>query len=1035
MAPTNAQTALADQDQPQAQPQPLDLSAGLVPKQASQPLDLSAGLVPKQSDQTQAKPEPTMMDKAGDLANELVNELPGIGPVHQVAGVIKDWASKKLQSPDVATSPVKTAAIGAARDLAGMEQGATSPQGLAIAGGAVAAPAVVGPALVAHGLYSGITGWGDIVAPNAPGQDLPWYDRVNPDALQNVLNAGAEAVGGATLASEGVKGIRAGMKAKAAAAAPVEAMRDFQLAIPPSKAAPYNEADWHATRPYLEEQHGLDSLSTPKEVEQAANKSVDKLEARTNGMIDANPDHVIKVNPIDAVRQALSGSADITFLERGLKSLERFQLGFERKGGVVDPQLTLRTGDDLRWQLNREMDAVLKKNNYDRATARATDPGFAAAEAAAESLRNGVYDGLEELGFKDARQLRLDEGSLIKIRNAANRQEFRGDKQVAGSDKSGPVRKLAAKAIKLTTTAGGAAKAGPLGAAVGSELGDRAAGFLDVKPLTRNELITRSFEKTLHPPAGTPEAAAAVTSAPVAGAPTTTAPVPTEEAAAGPGDERFAKLNEGQEASKSPEWMKQQFDSEISRLDGITRDKTATLEEKAIAQNQLDNMRQLSDKMLNPKSDIEYRTDTNGTRWAKSLDSPAEVSIPKELKDAEADKYAKEKLDLQKQFAESRKAAAPKAEPKPEPKVEPKPAEKPKPEPKDIPVAAPTTKSKPDTAAVTGALAGTVNQPAEQTEPEPEPVVAEAKAESSPSDIPALIQKAAEDYNVPPPILHAQARQESGLNPDAVSPRGATGIMQLMPGTADALGVDANDPAQNVGGGARYLKQQYDRFGDYDKALAAYNWGPEHVQSVVKKYGNDWLSHTPQETQHYVKTIIKNSAQKPEEFPSVKPILDKYKGLAKNYKPEDVEVIQATPDRAKKAGDNILEFWPPEEKGDKDFPRPVGHDGKTVLEFYKKGFNPEDASNLIVGDLLHGMDSDPKWSSLKKEFVDNYTPAQQAFRPRLKKEGLSDKAIDDMFIRGGIVPGQGEEWKRSDRFSPKQKEVLAQMKKYLEDAE
>ena len=91
----------------------------------------------------------------------------------------------------------------------------------------------------------------------------------------------------------------------------------------------------------------------------------------------------------------------------------------------------------------------------------------------------------------------------------------------------------------------------------------------------------------------------------------------------------------------------------------------------------------------------------------------------------------------------------------------------------------------------------------------------------------------AQRFDLSPALLEALVWQESRWRTNAVSPVGARGLAQLMPGTARYLGVDPDDPRQNLEGGARYLREQLDRFGgDLEKALAAYNAGPGRVQKA-----------------------------------------------------------------------------------------------------------------------------------------------------------------------------------------------------------
>jgi soluble lytic murein transglycosylase-like protein len=97
-----------------------------------------------------------------------------------------------------------------------------------------------------------------------------------------------------------------------------------------------------------------------------------------------------------------------------------------------------------------------------------------------------------------------------------------------------------------------------------------------------------------------------------------------------------------------------------------------------------------------------------------------------------------------------------------------------------------------------------------------------------------MISEAADTHGVPPALVKAVVATESSFNPRAVSAKGAQGLMQLMPATARSLGVE--EPLrveQNLDGGVRYLRSLIDRYGDWSRALAAYNAGP----TAVDRYG------------------------------------------------------------------------------------------------------------------------------------------------------------------------------------------------------
>lgn len=148
-------------------------------------------------------------------------------------------------------------------------------------------------------------------------------------------------------------------------------------------------------------------------------------------------------------------------------------------------------------------------------------------------------------------------------------------------------------------------------------------------------------------------------------------------------------------------------------------------------------------------------------------------------------------------------------------------------------------------------------------EPVPMPATAVTVAVPVPQRTPKqLIDEAAQRHGLPPAIVHALARTESAYQQNAVSPKGAIGVMQLMPSTAQALNADPHDLAANIDAGTRLLRELLLKYQDgpnpVRRALAAYNAG----EGAVRRYHG-----VPpyRETQQYVEKVIQRYYQQPGE--------------------------------------------------------------------------------------------------------------------------------------------------------------------------
>lgn len=140
-----------------------------------------------------------------------------------------------------------------------------------------------------------------------------------------------------------------------------------------------------------------------------------------------------------------------------------------------------------------------------------------------------------------------------------------------------------------------------------------------------------------------------------------------------------------------------------------------------------------------------------------------------------------------------------------------------------------------------------------------------------------LIGRVESHRALPSGLLGNLLQRESQFDPAAESPAGARGIAQLMP--IHAQFVDRDDPVASIQYSAKYLAELHDRFGDWETALAAYNWGPSNVARAQRKFGARWLEQAPEETRKYVEALT--------------PEIQKTESARGRYKPAAVSEIDA----------------------------------------------------------------------------------------------------------------------------------------------
>lgn len=119
-----------------------------------------------------------------------------------------------------------------------------------------------------------------------------------------------------------------------------------------------------------------------------------------------------------------------------------------------------------------------------------------------------------------------------------------------------------------------------------------------------------------------------------------------------------------------------------------------------------------------------------------------------------------------------------------------------------------------------------------------------------------LFSQAEYQYGLPPRLLARVAKQESNFEPGAHNVgSGARGMMQIIPKWHPGVNVTDLDPQDDIFYAAKYLRENYDTFGSWAKALAAYNWGPGNLSGAIQRYGKHWMEHAPLETRRYVRDV------------------------------------------------------------------------------------------------------------------------------------------------------------------------------------
>lgn len=280
---------------------------------------------------------------------------------------------------------------------------------------------------------------------------------------------------------------------------------DLTAAIPSGPgASAYSPEDMNVARPYLENYHrNVAPVDSPEAVYDALDHTQQGMENQLKPWVDKYANEPLQLEdaqgtPVSVKQRLVEALADDEKLRPGFTDAALEEL--DKKNFTTDPSIA--EADALRKTLNTDNRAQMARDRSAVNTLRETDPAFAARYELNNILRDGIYGRLEERGLVNARQMRLAESAIIRVRNAADRQIPKTDIVQRGSGEATAARKIGAAVIKKGGVAigatGGAALAGTEGAALGGWLGqqagERLGRMLSPEDVTRGQRVARAMK-------------------------------------------------------------------------------------------------------------------------------------------------------------------------------------------------------------------------------------------------------------------------------------------------------------------------------------------------------------------------------------------------------------------------------------------------------------------------------------------------------------------------------------------------------------